>query len=315
MNQHRTGNRSSIRRSVVAATIALAALLSACDLGNDAPLAQPVGRTASTVPGGRVVRVGGVDGSVDGSGGLRRARDIDGVGSGSSPALRLRDEWSSFRPVDESGATQWFSMEDFMYYVLVELDHYWSGVFAENGRPEPWVSYWFPAPGQFGTSACTDGTGHPAPIGDRSLFYCPASETIVVGQRAAYDIWTGAMVGPDGQHAGGPIGDFAVAMMIAHEFAHHVQDELGLLGTADTPTIEQHADCLAGVWTAAAERIGILDPGDVDEGMAAAWLVGDSAFDAADHHGTSDQRVAAFATGYTGAAPSSCDGYVAIGLA
>lgn len=316
MNQHRTGNRPSIRRSVVAATVALAALLSACDLGNDGHLTQTVvGESASAAPPERVVRTGDVDGSVGGSGGTRRGHDNVGVGSGPSPALRLRDEWSSFRPVDQTGATQWFSMEDFMSYVLVELDHYWSSVFAENGLPEPWVSYWFPAPGQFGTSMCTDGSGNPAPIDDRSLFYCPASETIVVSQQAAYDIWTGAMVGPDGQHVGGPIGDFAVAMVIAHEFAHHVQDELGLLGAFDTPTIEQHADCLAGVWTAAAEQIGILDPGDVEEGMTAAWLVGDSAFDAPDHHGTPDQRVAAFVTGYAGAAPSACDGYVAAGLA
>jgi hypothetical protein len=111
------------------------------------------------------------------------------------------------------------------------------------------------------------------------------------------------------------IGDFAVAMVMAHEFGHHIQDELGVFGRFDTPTIEQHADCLAGVWTASAEQIGILDPGDVEEGMTAAWLVGDSAFDAVDHHGTSDERVTAFMTGYTGAGPSACDGYVPTGLA
>lgn len=317
MNQHRHSHRHHVRRTTIAACVALASLLSACDLGNDAHPTGTVtaGESTSSAPAERVVGPTEMDTSVDGLGRRRHSDGVDGVGTGATPMLRLRDEWSSARPVDATGATQWFSMEDFMYYVLVELDQYWSGVFAQNGLSEPWVNFWFPAPGETGTSACTDGSGRPAPIGDQSLFYCPTSEYIVVSQQAAYDIWTGAMVGPDGQRAGGMIGDFAVAMVIAHEFGHHIQDELGLFGTLDTPTIEQHADCLAGVWTAAAEQIGILDPGDVEEGMTAAWLVGDSAFDAADHHGTSDQRVAAFVTGYTGAAPSACDGYVVGGLA
>jgi uncharacterized protein len=321
MSHHRLTRRPSFRRTASAVTVALTSLLSACGLGNDARLTGTVsiGESPTVASSERVVRPtdggGSVDSIVGDVGGSRRGHDTDDVGNGSSPALRLRDEWASERPVDETGATQWWSMEDFMYYVLVELDQYWSSVFAEIGLPEPWVRFWFPAPGEFGTSACTDGSGRPAPIDDRSLFYCPVSENIVVSQQAAYDIWTGAMVGPDGQQAGGMIGDFAVAMVIAHEFGHHIQDELGLFGAFDTPTIEQHADCLAGVWTAAAERIGILDPGDVEEGMTAAWLVGDSAFHAADHHGTSDQRVAAFVAGYTGAAPAACDVYIPSGLA
>lgn len=314
MNQYRTGRRPTIRRSAIAATVALASLLSACDLGNDAGLTETVtiDESASVAPADRAESSGGDIGDDPIGTGRRRWSEAPGA---ASPALRLRDEWVSERPVDETGATQWWSMEDFMYYVLVELDAYWSDVFARNGLPEPWVNFWFPAPGQVGTSACTDASGRPAPIGDRSLFYCPTSESIIVSQQAAYDIWTGVMVGPDGQQAGGLIGDFAVAMVMAHEFGHHIQDELGLFGAFDTPTVEQHADCLAGVWTAAADQIGILDPGDVEEGMTAAWLVGDSAFDAQDHHGTSEQRVAAFVAGYAGAAPSACDVYIPGGLA
>ena len=324
MNQHRTGHRPTARRTAIAAAVALASLLSACDLGNDAHPTDTVAvdEASSPAPVDRADRADRSSGDIGddpiGTGRRRGWSDesdgSDGTGAG-SPALHLRDEWASERPVDETGATQWWSMEDFMYYVLVELDAYWSDVFARNGLPEPWVNFWFPAPGMTGTSACTDGSGRPAPIDDRSLFYCPMSESIVVSQQAAYDIWTGVMVGPDGQQAGGMIGDFAVAMVMAHEFGHHIQDELGLFGAFDTPTVEQHADCLAGVWTAAAEQLGILDPGDVEEGMTAAWLVGDSAFDAADHHGTSEQRVAAFIAGYTGAGPSACDGYIPGGLA
>lgn len=237
----------------------------------------------------------------------------DAGNSGEASTLHRRTEQPAEVPFDIG--SQWASMEDFLYYVLVELDAYWSSVFADNGLAEPYVSYYFPAPGAWDSSACTDASGTPAVIDDTSLFYCPTSERIVVAQQMAYDIWTGTLIGPDGQQADGVIGDFAVAMVLAHEFGHHIQDELGLLNQADTPTLEQHADCLAGVWTSAAEQIGILDPGDVEEGLTAAWLVGDSAFDSADHHGTSDQRMTAFSTGYSGTGPSACDGYVSAGLA
>jgi predicted metalloprotease len=65
------------------------------------------------------------------------------------------------------------------------------------------------------------------------------------------------------------------------------------------------------VWTQAAEGKGILDPGDVEEGLAAAWLVGDSNFSSSDHHGTPEERMQAFWTGYQSDQPSDCDTYLA----
>ncbi len=319
LGEFRVGDHTSRtvgRRMAILAAAVLVPLLAACDLGNDATGDRTVAVEATAPvgdngPAGELVGTGRRDRSTD----QQVGRRVDEPGAaGAAAMLHIRDEWADARAVDEYGDTLWNSMADFMYYVLVELDLYWSGVFADNGRPEPWVDFWFPAPGERGYSACTDASGQPSLIDDRALFYCPVSEHIVVSQQAAYDIWTGTMIGPDGQQTGGMIGDFAVAMVLAHEFGHHIQHELGLLGAADTPTIEQHADCLAGVWTASAEQIGILDPGDVEEGMTAAWLVGDSAHDAADHHGTSEQRVAAFVAGYSGATPPVCDRYVAAGL-
>lgn len=234
--------------------------------------------------------------------------------SDSTPMLSPRQQW------DDGTTTvyedyEWYSMEEFMVYVLSEIDIYWTDVFAANGLAEPWVYYYFPAPGEWSYSWCTDAQGNPSLIDDRALFYCPASDRIVVSQQAAWDIYSGQMVGPDGQQAGGVIGDFAVAMILAHEYAHQVQNEFGVLGAYDTPTLEKHADCLSGVWTAAAETAGILDPGDVDEGFTAAWLVGDSYFDSPDHHGTSEQRMQAFGEGYAGASPAACDHYVPLGIA
>lgn len=123
-------------------------------------------------------------------------------------------------------------------------------------------------------------------------------------------------------------GDFAAAYVIAHEVAHHVQNELGILtevnkrrqavgqaqANALTVRLELQADCLSGVW---AQAVGeLLEPGDLEEALNAARKIGD------DHlqkragqvpqphtftHGTSEQRSRWFATGYKSGEPGSCD--------
>jgi len=126
----------------------------------------------------------------------------------------------------------------------------------------------------------------------------------------------------------GARGDFAAAYVIAHEVAHHVQNELGILpevnrmrqavGQAEanalTVRLELQADCLAGVWARAVD--GLLEPGDLEEALNAAKRIGD------DHlqrqagrvpqphtftHGTSEQRARWFARGYEGGDVARCD--------
>ena len=116
--------------------------------------------------------------------------------------------------------------------------------------------------------------------------------------------------------------------MIAHEVAHHVQNELGILpqvnqrrqavGEADanalTVRLELQADCLSGVWARAVG--GLLEPGDLEEALNAAKMIGD------DHlqkragrvpqphtftHGTSEQRARWFRNGYETGNIRSCD--------
>jgi predicted metalloprotease len=126
----------------------------------------------------------------------------------------------------------------------------------------------------------------------------------------------------------GASGDFAAAYVIAHEVAHHVQNQLGILGpvsqrrmqvsegeaNALTVRLELQADCLSGVWARSVE--GLLEPGDLEEALNAAKMIGD------DHlqrqagrrpnphtftHGTSEQRMRWFATGYQTGQMSQCD--------
>lgn len=107
------------------------------------------------------------------------------------------------------------------------------------------------------------------------------------------------------------IGDFAWIIVIAHEWGHHVQAQLGFdLGvsldlSADTSPIEfeQQADCLAGAYSVDAEMLGWLDPGDVDEALYMTEISGDPAgtsWSDPDAHGSGADRIDAFLTGYSG---------------
>jgi predicted metalloprotease len=83
-------------------------------------------------------------------------------------------------------------------------------------------------------------------------------------------------------------GDFAQAYVIAHELGHHVQQELGIeqqvrQQSQSNPDdanelsvrLELQADCLAGVWARSTYDRGILESGDLQEGLTAAAAVGD----------------------------------------
>ncbi|MDU8927651.1 neutral zinc metallopeptidase [Alisedimentitalea sp. MJ-SS2] len=126
----------------------------------------------------------------------------------------------------------------------------------------------------------------------------------------------------------GAKGDFAAAYVIAHEVAHHVQNELGIIpkvnaqrqrasqteANALTVRLELQADCLSGVWARAVG--GLLEPGDIEEALNAARQIGDDTLQRRagrvpqPHtftHGTSAQRQRWFTTGYDSGDPNSCD--------
>jgi uncharacterized protein len=134
-------------------------------------------------------------------------------------------------------------------------------------------------------------------------FYCPADRKVYLDLTFFRDL---------DSRFGAP-GDFAQGYVVAHEVGHHVQTLLGLServhstrsraseAQANELSVRQElqADCYAGVWGHHAGRQEFLDPGDVEEGLAAAAAIGDDRLQRRSQgyvvpesftHGSSEQR-------------------------
>jgi hypothetical protein len=159
----------------------------------------------------------------------------------------------------------------FVAAILGSTEDVWNAVFAQSGS-----RYSVPQLTLFDgavQSACGYASSAVGP------FYCPQDRRVYLDTAFFRDLAS----------LGGP-GDFAQAYVIGHEVGHHVQN---LLGTADDVraaqargnetaanrlqvAMELQADCFAGVWAHHANRRNqVLEPGDVDEGLAAAQAIGD----------------------------------------
>ncbi|MGH9323549.1 MAG: KPN_02809 family neutral zinc metallopeptidase [Vicinamibacteria bacterium] len=150
-------------------------------------------------------------------------------------------------------------------------------------------------------------------------FYCPADGKLYLDLSFFDELH---------RRFGAP-GDFAQAYVIAHEIGHHVQNLLGierqvrgLQGQRPNAAndlsvrMELQADCFAGIWGRSASQRGILESGDVEEGLNAAAAIGDDRIQrqtqghvAPDSftHGSSEQRVTWFRKGFSSSDPESCD--------
>ena len=203
---------------------------------------------------------------------------------------------------------------EFVSVTLADTEEIWAEIFSRElgQRYEPPTLVLFKAVTQ---SPCGGASGATGP------FYCPLDRKAYLDTQFFTTL---------AQRLGAK-GDFAAAYVVAHEIAHHVQNELGILGEANkirqrsseaqsnaiSVRIELQADCFSGVWARhAGERFGSLDPGDVGEAMNAARQIGDDTLQRnagqrpMPHtftHGTSEQRQRWFAQGYESGSVAACD--------
>jgi predicted metalloprotease len=178
------------------------------------------------------------------------------------------------------------------------VDAFWAARFAEAGRhydpPKGVVPF-----NEKIVTAC--GRADPD---QEAAFYCVIDEKIYYSESFRSLI--------DAQ-----IGDFAWVVVVAHEWGHHIQAQLGFelgvspdLSDEGAPfALEQQADCLAGAYSIDAELSGWLDPGDIDEALRMTEISGDppgTAWNDPRAHGTGDDRIGAFLDGYSGGL-TACD--------
>jgi uncharacterized protein len=201
----------------------------------------------------------------------------------------------------------------FLSAVLGMTEDVWGELFAEGGStyPQPTMVLFSDAV----RSACGTASSATGP------FYCPPDQTLYLDTDFFAEL----------SRMGGP-GDFARAYVIGHEVGHHVQNVVGTLDRANQlqrtassepeanriqVLVELQADCYAGVWAHHANRRArVLEPGDVDEGLAAAAAIGDdriarwSGRDISPEsftHGSSEQRTRWLRTGLDTGDVGSCD--------
>jgi predicted metalloprotease len=124
-----------------------------------------------------------------------------------------------------------------------------------------------------------------------NAFYCNAGEFLAYDDERLFPVLDEEF------------GDFTIALTLAHEWGHAVQDQADLSGP--TIALEQQADCFAGAWvrnvdTGASTRL-TLNPGNLDVGLAGFLTFRDppgSDPTSPAAHGSAFDRVGAFQEGY-----------------
>jgi uncharacterized protein len=202
----------------------------------------------------------------------------------------------------------------FVSKVLAQTEDTWEAVFRENGQP-----YRRPKLVLFtGATPTACGTGATA----MGPFYCPADQKVYIDLAFFRDL-------REQFHAPG---EFAQAYVIAHEVGHHVQNLLGIPAKAHraqeraaskaqanalSVQLELQADCFAGVWGHQADEMRqILEPGEIEQALAAASAIGDDrlqqqaqgyAVPESFTHGSSKQRMEWFSRGMDSGDFRQCD--------
>ena len=274
---------------------------------------------------------GGMGGSTRGR--VARGSGIGGLGLlallvlawflGIDPRMLLQDTGTVQIPYSGTQTSaprspQQDQLAEFVSVVLADTEDTWTALFKQMGRQyrDPTLVLFSGAV----NSSCGMAQSAMGP------FYCPLDQKVYI-DLSFYD---------DLKNRFGAPGDFAQAYVIAHEVGHHVQNLLGIAEQVQAARqqasteaeanelsvrLELQADCFAGVWANHADRArGILEKGDVEEGLNAASAIGDDRLQRQSQgyvvpdaftHGSSAQRVHWFRQGLETGQVGACNTFQA----
>jgi uncharacterized protein len=194
--------------------------------------------------------------------------------------------------------------------VVNSVQKFWESTFGRSDRKYPYAdTVFFTDQVQTGCGFASSQVGP---------FYCPRDKRVYI-DLGFFDELESRF------DAGGP---FAQAYVIAHEYGHHVQNELGVLERIGSDRqgpesravrAELQADCFAGAWAANAVNTGLIEEltqADINEALDAASAIGDDRIQEQTQgqvnpetwtHGSAEQRRRWFSRGYEEGRPTVCD--------
>lgn len=209
------------------------------------------------------------------------------------------------RPAAVANEGQDDLLKQFSAVILADTEDVWNKVFRENGSRyiEPKMVL-FRGQVRSGCGVASSASGP---------FYCPADSKIYLDLSFFNELDKSLGAG----------GDFARAYVIAHEVGHHVQNLIGVNNISRrlksrmnktqqnkvSVIVELQADCFAGAWARQTQDAkAVIETGDLEEAFNAARAIGDDRLQKRSRgevnvdsftHGTSEQRLQAFKSGYS----------------
>lgn len=276
--------------------------------------------------GGRGVVVGGgiggallllVVGVFFGQDGVNVLNSVTGAANGFSyDNVQGTEADEQFKQDCQTGADANSNSDCNMVATAYSLDNFWSTYLPENKN----VDYVQPGLNLFSQQQNT-GCGHAtSAVGP---FYCPVDQVAYVDTTFFNDMKT--QLGAEG-------GQSAEQYVLAHEFGHHIQNQLGDLEysqrdpqgkNSGAVRVELQADCYAGLWarhasddTTSDVQVKPFTQDEVDRIVNATEVIGDDHIQMTSRgttdsstytHGTSAQRTAWFMSGYNSGDINKCN--------